>query len=79
MAETAARTGCSADELAHALVENLRYVLAFRPLVDSLLDRDEYMLLADPSYLECQQRVSEAYLDPARWTRMSILNVARVG
>ena len=52
----------------------------FRPLVDSLLDHDEYMLLADyRSYMECQSRVEQAYLDQDRWTRMSILNVARIG
>jgi glycogen phosphorylase len=52
----------------------------FRPLVDALLDRDEYMLLADyASYLECQDAVSRAYADADRWARMSILNVARIG
>ncbi len=52
----------------------------FRPLVDSLLNRDDYMLLADyQSYVDCQQRVSEAYRDRKNWTRMSILNTARVG
>jgi starch phosphorylase len=52
----------------------------FRPLVDSLLTRDEYMLFADfQSYVECQDRVSEAYRDQSNWTRMSILNTARVG
>jgi starch phosphorylase len=52
----------------------------FRPLVDSLLTRDEYMLLADyQSYIDCQARVSDAYRDQAAWTRMSILNSARVG
>jgi starch phosphorylase len=52
----------------------------FRPLVESLLTRDEYMLLADyPSYVDCQRRVSEAYRDQSHWTRMSILNTARVG
>jgi starch phosphorylase len=52
----------------------------FRPLVDSLLDRDEYMVLADyQAYLDCQQRVSDAYRDQDGWTRMSILNCARVG
>ena len=52
----------------------------FRPLVDSLLDRDEYMLFADyQSYVDCQQRVDAAYRDRRAWTRLSILNSARVG
>jgi starch phosphorylase len=52
----------------------------FRPLVDSLLTRDDYMLLADyQSYIDCQARVAEAYRDQVAWTRMSILNSARVG
>src|SRR5215510_10299831 len=52
----------------------------FRPLVESLLTRDDYMLLADyQGYVECQQCVSEAYRDQENWTRMSILNSARVG
>lgn len=52
----------------------------FRSFVDSLLHRDDYMLLADyASYLECQAEVSEAYQDEERWSRMSILNVARMG
>ena len=39
----------------------------FRPLVDSLLTRDDYMLLADyQAYVDCQQRVSEAYRDQQR-------------
>jgi starch phosphorylase len=52
----------------------------FRPLVDHLLNHDEYMLLADfQSYIDCQEKVSQAYLDPDHWSRMSILNVARSG
>jgi starch phosphorylase len=52
----------------------------FRPLVDSLLNRDEYMLLADyQSYVDCQELVSKAFKNRQRWTRMSILNVARMG
>ena len=38
------------------------------------------MLLADyQAYVDCQQRVSDAYRDQNAWTRMSILNSARVG
>ena len=52
----------------------------FKPLVDSLLYHDEYMLLADyQSYIDCQDRVSEAFRDWDNWTRMSILNTARMG
>ena len=52
----------------------------FRPLVDSLLNRDDYLLFADyQAYVDCQQVVSAAYLDRRNWTRMSILNAARVG
>jgi starch phosphorylase len=52
----------------------------FNPLIDSLLNRDEYMLLADyQSYVDCQDRVSKAFKDKRRWTQMSILNVARMG
>jgi starch phosphorylase len=52
----------------------------FRPLIDGLLYHDPYLLLADfQSYLTCQSKVSEAYRDTERWTRMSILNTARSG
>jgi starch phosphorylase len=52
----------------------------FRPLVDSLLSRDEYLLFADfQSYCACQDRVDKVYRDQKVWTRMSILNVARMG
>ncbi|NVN92559.1 MAG: glycogen/starch/alpha-glucan phosphorylase [Desulfuromonadales bacterium] len=52
----------------------------FRPLVDNLLNRDEYLLLADyQSYIECQDRVSAAYRNRKKWAEMSIFNVARMG
>ncbi|HEY7166708.1 MAG TPA: glycogen/starch/alpha-glucan phosphorylase [Candidatus Binatia bacterium] len=52
----------------------------FRPLIESLLNRDEYMLFADyQSYLDCQEQVGKAYRDQKGWTRMAILNSARVG
>ena len=52
----------------------------FSPIVDSLLDRDDYLVLVDyPSYMESQLAVSIAFRDPKRWTEMSILNAARMG
>ncbi|MBI2929656.1 MAG: glycogen/starch/alpha-glucan phosphorylase, partial [Verrucomicrobia bacterium] len=52
----------------------------FRPLVDHLLHHDTYLLLADyAAYVECQEKVSQAYRDVENWSRKSILNVARAG
>jgi starch phosphorylase len=52
----------------------------FRPLIDGLLYHDPYLLLADfQSYIDCQEKVSQAFRDTERWTRMSILNTARSG
>jgi starch phosphorylase len=53
----------------------------FQPVVDSLLNGgDPYLCLADfASYVACQEEVSRAYLEPERWTRTAILNVARTG
>jgi len=52
----------------------------FLPILDSLLSEDPWLVLADfRSYLECQAEVERAYADPERWTRMSILNAARMG
>jgi glycogen phosphorylase len=52
----------------------------FKPLVDSLLYHDEYLLFADyQSYVDCQESVSETYRDRDAWTRMSMLNTTRMG
>ena len=52
----------------------------FKPLVDSLLCRDEQMVLADyQSYIDCQGRVGTAFKDRGNWTKMSIRTVARMG
>jgi glycogen phosphorylase len=52
----------------------------FRPIVENLLDHDPFMLLADyRAYVDCQQEVDRVWEDPKRWTRASILNVARMG
>src|SRR2546425_11685 len=52
----------------------------FKPLVQSLLCHDDFLVLADyQAYVDCQDRVSRAWLDTEQWTKMSILNVARIG
>jgi glycogen phosphorylase len=52
----------------------------FKPIVDSLLYDDQYMLFADyQAYIDCQDRIAEAFLDKKGWTRMSILNACRMG
>jgi starch phosphorylase len=67
------------DSLAHGEFSHGDRTL-FEPLLQSLLTRDEYMLLADyQSYIDCQDSVSVAYGERDRWTRMSMLNVARIG
>lgn len=52
----------------------------FRPLTNSLLNHDPFMLLADyRPYIESQTSVAECFLNRQHWSRMSILNVARMG
>ncbi len=52
----------------------------FDPLIRSLLEEDSYLVLEDyADYAQAQERVAQAYQDPERWSRMAILNVARMG
>ncbi|MCC6552523.1 MAG: glycogen/starch/alpha-glucan phosphorylase [Polyangiaceae bacterium] len=53
---------------------------AFRPLLDSLLGRDPYLVLGDFSaYAACHREVEAAFADEGGWTRKSGLNIARMG
>lgn len=52
----------------------------FKPIIDSLLGGDYFMVLADfESYSRCQQKIEETYRDQDEWNRLAILNVARMG
>jgi starch phosphorylase len=52
----------------------------FRPLLDLLLHRDEYLLFADyQSYVDGEDQAGEAFRDRENLSRMAILNVARLG
>lgn len=49
----------------------------FRSLVD---EADEHFHLADlPAYLEAHEKAAKTFADREFWTRMSILNMARIG
>ncbi len=52
----------------------------FKPLYDSLLWHDDYMVLADfEDYLFTQDKAAQAFLDQDAWTARSILNTANSG
>lgn len=52
----------------------------FAPLLDNLWNHDPYLVCADfHAYRECQGRVANDFRDAELWSRMSILNVARIG
>ncbi len=52
----------------------------FNPIVHSLLDRDEFLLLADyASYIERLDEAGRAFTDSDDWSRKALLNVARSG
>ncbi|XP_035213985.1 glycogen phosphorylase-like [Stegodyphus dumicola] len=53
---------------------------AFKSLVNILMNRDRYFVLADyESYIECQEKVSELYTKPQDWVKMAIINIASSG
>ena len=74
------------DRCLDALRKGFRDGVSYEDLYQRLLmgsggsPADEYLLLADyASYCAAEQRMVETYEDPARWNRMSLLNIARSG
>jgi starch phosphorylase len=52
----------------------------FAPIVDTLLNRDYYMLLADyRAYINAQEVVAKMFSNEENWVEKSILNTARMG
>ena len=52
----------------------------YRNLVEALLHRDAYLLLADfADYLRAQARVDLRFRQPDRWAELAILNIAGMG
>lgn len=52
----------------------------FAPILDTLIHRDPYLVLADyRAYVDCQSQVDACYQDPETWARMMLHNIARMG
>jgi starch phosphorylase len=52
----------------------------YRPLTDSLLNQDNYLLLADfASYVQAQSEVDALFTRPAAWAERALLNIAAMG
>jgi starch phosphorylase len=51
-----------------------------RPIIDNLLGRDPFLVLADyTAYAAAQREVEAVFQDPERWSRMAWKNVAAMG
>jgi glycogen phosphorylase len=52
----------------------------YAPIVRSLIEHDEYMVLTDyRAYIEAQEEAARVYCETDEWTRRTILTVARMG
>jgi starch phosphorylase len=52
----------------------------FKPIINSLLGNDYYMVMSDfESYVNIQDDITAAYQDSTRWIKMSIKNAAGMG
>jgi len=52
----------------------------FGPFLDNIWNHDPYLICADfASYAACQEDAGRKFMDAEDWSRMSILNVGRIG
>ena len=52
----------------------------FRPIIDNLAYYDLFFVLADlPDYLAAHENVSKVWTDKKKWSKMSLVNIARSG
>ena len=52
----------------------------FRPIIDNLAYYDPFFVLADlPDYLAAHENVSKVWTDKKKWSKMSLVNIARSG
>ena len=52
----------------------------FRDIYNSIIGRDEYFVLEDfASYVDIQEKVSQAYKDKDNWAKMAVINTAKSG
>ena len=52
----------------------------FRDIYNSIIVRDEYFVLEDfASYVDIQEKVSQAYKDKDNWAKMAVINTAKSG
>lgn len=51
-----------------------------KPVVDALLNHDEFLVLGDyRAYVDCQRAVAELYGNQQEWQRRALLNIAGMG
>lgn len=52
----------------------------FRDIYNSIIGRDEYFVIEDfASYVDIQEKVSQAYKDKDNWAKMAVINTAKSG
>ena len=52
----------------------------FRDIYNSIIGRDEYFVLEDfASYVDIQEKLSQAYKDKDNWVKMAVINTAKSG